>query len=159
MGAAIAEDLGWPHCLQMTKRVKGSQMIKWVKGLQVCWIVYTFLCPVPLQVIGRENLPSSSSPAVYVANHQSFMVRGGGREGPRRGGAQGGAGRGPGVKRTFLSGSEGYRGNVVVANHQSFMVRGWREGGEERGREGRGAGRGEKSVRGTAGRAGRRAQD
>jgi len=26
-----------------------------------------------VQVIGRENLPSSSSPAVYVANHQSFM--------------------------------------------------------------------------------------
>lgn len=29
-----------------------------------------------VKIIGRENLPPAGSPAVYVANHQSFMVRG-----------------------------------------------------------------------------------
>lgn len=29
-----------------------------------------------LQIEGRENLPPASTPAVYVANHQSFMVGG-----------------------------------------------------------------------------------
>ena len=28
-----------------------------------------------LQVVGRENLPANDEPAVYVANHQSFLVR------------------------------------------------------------------------------------
>ena len=26
------------------------------------------------QIIGKENLPAADSPAVYVANHQSFLV-------------------------------------------------------------------------------------
>jgi len=29
----------------------------------------------PWQVIGREHLPANDEPAVYVANHQSFLVR------------------------------------------------------------------------------------
>ena len=28
-----------------------------------------------IQIEGKENLPAADSPAVYVANHQSFMVR------------------------------------------------------------------------------------
>ena len=28
-----------------------------------------------VQVVGRENLPPSDRPVVYVANHQSFLVR------------------------------------------------------------------------------------
>ncbi len=31
------------------------------------------LCSSP-QIEGRENLPPSDKPVVYVANHQSFMV-------------------------------------------------------------------------------------
>ena len=27
------------------------------------------------QIEGRENLPAKDKPAVYVANHQSFLVR------------------------------------------------------------------------------------
>ena len=27
-----------------------------------------------MQVVGRENLPANDEPAVYVANHQSFLV-------------------------------------------------------------------------------------
>lgn len=37
--------------------------------------------PLPPQIQGKENLPSSSTPAVYVANHQSFMVSQGARGG------------------------------------------------------------------------------
>ena len=29
-----------------------------------------------LQIEGSENLPAKDQPAVYVANHQSFLVRG-----------------------------------------------------------------------------------
>lgn len=31
--------------------------------------------PSAMQIEGEENLPAADSPAVYVANHQSFMVR------------------------------------------------------------------------------------
>lgn len=31
-------------------------------------------CVLALQVEGRENLPAPDQPAVYIANHQSFLV-------------------------------------------------------------------------------------
>ena len=34
-------------------------------------------CHVVAQIEGKENLPAADAPAVYVANHQSFMVRSG----------------------------------------------------------------------------------
>ena len=33
------------------------------------------MAPNASQIEGRENLPSKDEPAVYVANHQSFLVR------------------------------------------------------------------------------------
>lgn len=27
-----------------------------------------------LQIVGKENLPPADTPAVYVSNHQSFLV-------------------------------------------------------------------------------------
>ncbi len=30
---------------------------------------------LPSQIEGKENLPAKDQPAVYVANHQSFLVR------------------------------------------------------------------------------------
>ena len=32
----------------------------------------------PVQIEGLENQPAPTQPAVYVANHQSFLVRGAG---------------------------------------------------------------------------------
>ena len=61
-------------------------------GLEVMyhWQMYTSYCVMyqgllpqcksenaasAIQIEGKENLPAADSPAVYVANHQSFMVR------------------------------------------------------------------------------------
>ena len=40
--------------------------------LKFCCVPCAVLCYV--QIEGRENLPPPATPAVYVANHQSFMV-------------------------------------------------------------------------------------
>jgi 1-acyl-sn-glycerol-3-phosphate acyltransferase len=39
-----------------------------------CAVLLLLLLLLRHQIEGRENLPSPSTPAVYVANHQSFMV-------------------------------------------------------------------------------------
>lgn len=38
------------------------------------WAIFSTIPFYSVQIIGKENLPSSATPVVYVANHQSFMV-------------------------------------------------------------------------------------
>eukprot|EP00877_Chromochloris_zofingiensis_P010183 jgi/Chrzof1/5418/Cz16g02090.t1 len=37
------------------------------------WAIFSTIPFYSVQIIGKENLPSSATPVVYVANHQSFM--------------------------------------------------------------------------------------
>lgn len=38
------------------------------------WAKLTTLFYYPVEIQGLENLPASNQPAVYVSNHQSFLV-------------------------------------------------------------------------------------
>ena len=45
-----------------------------LQDLPACVYALSFAFPRS-QIEGKENLPAKDQPAVYVANHQSFLVR------------------------------------------------------------------------------------
>lgn len=38
------------------------------------WAKLTTMMYYPVEIVGAENLPGPDQPAVYVSNHQSFLV-------------------------------------------------------------------------------------
>ena len=45
-------------------------------AVNTVWAKLTTMMYYPVNIIGLENLPAADQPAVYVSNHQSFLVRG-----------------------------------------------------------------------------------
>jgi 1-acyl-sn-glycerol-3-phosphate acyltransferase len=60
----------YPFVLQFDKYRRRAE-----HAINTLWAKLTTMFYYPVQIEGLENLPAANQPAVYVANHQSFLVR------------------------------------------------------------------------------------